>query len=126
MEAKVDAVHVLAAERRIHQQRRKRMCHRVADNAVDARGSIDAVDAVGVAQHLGRNLAGRSLFASHGRRKRKNAARADAQHAADNPLLAHTKPDQRMPVALLLQELHHHDVVVQGGRCANNFVEIGL
>src|SRR5207245_11395413 len=55
----------------------------------------------------------------------KRTHRTYSEHAAYEPLLAHAQADQRMFVTLLFQELYHGDVVVERGRGAYDFVEVG-
>ena len=49
MQRKVDAVYILTAQRRIHDDRRKRMRHRISGHAIDPGGRIHLFDAVGAA-----------------------------------------------------------------------------
>src|SRR5882762_9071609 len=102
------------------------MCNGVTCYTINAGGSVNLVGAVNVTQHFCCNLSRSGFLARHGGGKRKNAACAEAQHSANNSLLAHAEADERMPVTLLLQELHHDHVVVQRGGGAHDFVEVGL
>ena len=47
------------------------------------------------------------------------------EHPADDALLAHAQPDQRMAVAIFLQKLHHGHVVVESRGRADDLVEVG-
>src|SRR6266699_1864518 len=57
--------------------------------------------------------------------EREHATRAYSEHAAYDSLFPHAQPDQRIFVTLLFQELHHCYVVVERGRGAYDFVEVG-
>jgi len=46
VERKINAVHVLAAQRRVHDDGRERTFDRIAGDSIDASGSVDLIDAV--------------------------------------------------------------------------------
>ncbi len=120
----INPVHGFAAQRRIHNRRRKRMLHRVSCNPVHARGRIHLLNAISAAQFLRRHLSGRCLLIFADGAKGENAARPHPQYAADDPLLAHAQPDQGILVAVFLQKLHHRHVVRECGSGGDNLVEI--
>src|SRR2546427_12403568 len=101
------------------------MGNRVPGNAVHPGCGIHLFDSISAAQILSSDLARSSLFIRADGSECEHATRAYSEHAAYDPLLAHAQADQRMFVALLFQELHHGDVVVERGRGAYDFVEVG-
>jgi len=96
----------------------------VAGDSVDASGSIDLIDAVDAAQFPRTDLTGCGFKIGADRAKGENAPGAHAEHAADDALLSHAQPDQRMLVALRLQKLHHGHIVRERGGGADDFVKI--
>ena len=63
MQRQIDAVDVFPAKRRVEHDRRKRMGHGIAGDAINLGGGIELVDAVGLAQGAGGKLSGAGLFA---------------------------------------------------------------
>src|SRR4051812_33434082 len=100
------------------------MRHGVAGNTVDSSRSVDLVDAIGVSQGSSCDLAGSSFLPWIGRAESEDATPANAEQSADDALLTHAKADHRSLIALLLQELHHDDVVVERVGCAHDLDEI--
>ncbi len=70
LEREVDGVDGLAAEGGVHHDGRERAADGVAGDAVDLGGGVDLVDAVGLDQSAGGDLAGAGLFALRWRRRR--------------------------------------------------------
>ena len=70
------------------------MSHRIARHAIHARGRVDLLDAIDIAQFLRCDLSGSGLLGRAHRGKGERAARADSQHPADDSLLPHAQPDQ--------------------------------
>src|SRR3954469_14613188 len=101
------------------------MSHRVSRHTVHARSRIDLLDAINRTQLLCADLPRCGLLIRTYRRKSKRAARAHSEYAADDSLLSHTQADERMFVALRLQELHYGDVVGKSGRSSNDLVVVG-
>ena len=124
MQRKIDAVHILPAQRRIHDGRRERMRDRIAYDAVDSGGCVHLLDAIGVAQLLCGSLTGCGLLIGTDCGESEDAAGSHPEQPADDALLAHAQADQRMAVAKLLQEFHHGHVVVESRGRADNFVEV--
>ena len=56
--------------------------------------------------------------------KGKHAAGADSEHAADDALLTHTNANDRMVIALALQELNHGNIVGERSGGTDDFVEV--
>ena len=79
MQREVDAVHIFAAQRRIHDGGRKRMRDRIAGHAVHSGGRVHLLDAIGAAQLLRRDLAGRGFLVGTDRGEGEDAARAHSQ-----------------------------------------------
>ena len=125
MQRKIDAVDSLAPHCRIHDRGRERMSHGIASHSVHARGRIDLFDPVGAAQILRGDLAGGGFLVIAHCAKSKHTPRTHAKHPADDALLAHAHPNQRVFTAIFLEELHHEHVVVKGGGSADDFVKIG-
>src|SRR5271163_508816 len=50
VERKIDAINILAAERRVHDDWRKRMPDGIARNSIDSSGGVDLIDAIDAAQ----------------------------------------------------------------------------
>ena len=125
VERKIDAVHVLAAQRRVHDDGRERMFDGIAGDSIDARGGVDLIDAVDTAEIPGSDLTGRGFEIGADRAKGESAAGAHIEHAADDALLSHAQPDQRMLGTLLLQKLHHGHVVGERGGGGDDLVEVG-
>src|SRR5258706_12473956 len=98
----------------------------IAGDSIDARGRVNLLDAVDAAQILRADLAGCGPEIGADRAKGENAAGSHAEHAADDALLSHAQPNQRMLVALRLQKLHHGHVVGYRGSGSDDFVEICL
>ena len=121
-----DAVDGLAAEGDVVHERRERVAHGIAGDSVDLGGGVDVVDAPGFAQRAGVDLAGTGFFAGMRGGKGEDAAGAQAEHAADDPLLAHGDADDVGLVAAAIEEAHHGDVVGQGLRGRNDLDELGL
>ena len=124
VERKINAVHVLTAQRRVHDDGRERMLDGIAGDSIDASGSVDLIDAVDASQFPCTDLTGCGFKIGADRAKGENAPGAHAEHTADDPLLSHAQPDQRMLVALRLQKLHHAHVVGERGSGADDFVKI--
>src|SRR2546430_9356825 len=110
---------------RIHDHGRKRVGNRVPGDAVHPGCGIALFDSIGAAQILSSDLAGSSLFIRADGSEREHATRAYSEHSAYDSLFPHAQPDQRIFVTLLFQELHHCYVVVECGRGAYDFVEVG-
>ncbi len=101
------------------------MRDRIAGDAVDSGGGVHLLDAIRAAQLLRRDLAGRGFLVGTDRSESEHASRPHSQQPADDALLAHAQPDQRMAVAKLLQKFHHGHVVVKRRGRADDLVEIG-
>ena len=101
------------------------MLDRIAGDSIDAGGGVDLLDAVDTAQIARADLAGRGFKIRADRAKGENAAGAHAEHAADDALLSHAQPDERVLVALGLQKLHHGHVVGECGGGGDDLVEVG-
>ena len=71
-----------------------------------------------------RNLAGSGFLALGRRGEGEDAACPHRQRPADDALLAHADADHLVLAGGFLQELHHHDVVVEVGRGRNQLVEV--
>src|ERR1700688_2895499 len=124
VQRKINAIHVLAAHCRVHDYGRERMFHGIAGNSVDTGGGIDLLDAINSAQIPPADLPGRGFKVGADRAKGEYAAGANTQHAADDALLPHAQPDERMLVAVRLQELHHRHIVGERGSGTDDFVEV--
>ena len=61
VQRKIDAVHVLTAQRRVHDDGRERMLDGIAGDSIDASGGVDLLDAVDTAQ-IPRTELGRARF----------------------------------------------------------------
>src|SRR5208282_589926 len=94
VERKINAVHVFAAQRRVHDDRRERMLDRIAGHSIDACSGVDLIDAVDIAQIARTDLTRCGFETGTGidRAKSERTAGANAEHAADDPLLSHTEP----------------------------------
>ena len=99
MQREINAVHVFAAQRRVHDDGRERMLDGIAGDAIDASGGVDLLDAVDAAQVPRTDLTGSGFEIGTDRAKGERAARAHAEHAADDALLSHAQADQRMLAA---------------------------
>jgi hypothetical protein len=97
----------------------------IAGDSIDASGGVDLVDAVDAAQIPGADLTGCGFEIGADRAKGESAAGAHAEHAADDALLSHAQPDQRMRGALRLQKLHHAHVIGERGGGSDDLVEVG-
>src|SRR5262249_9098498 len=99
--------------------------NRISDDSIHPRRRVHLLDAIGTAQLL-RSYLSRSgfLFIADGSESKRTAG-THSQHTADNALLAHAHPNQRMLVTLLLQKLHHGDVVVKRGCSADDLIVVG-
>src|SRR3954452_17636259 len=100
------------------------MRDRVAGDSVYAGCVVHLLDAVSLTQRARRDLSGSGLFADGGGSKGELASGANAEHAADDALLAHTDAHHRPVVAGVFQELHHGYVVVKARRSANDLDEV--
>ena len=100
------------------------MRHRVSRHSVDPRRCVDLLDTIGAAQLLSRDLAWSRLLVRTQCGKRKHAPRANSEYSANNALLSHAQTNEGVLVALLLQEFHHHDVVIQSRGGGHDLVEV--
>src|ERR1700733_3277372 len=100
------------------------MSHGIARNPIHSRRGIDLLDTIRAAQVLRRYLARRGLLVLVHRSEGEDTARADTKHTADDALFPHTDADQRMFIAVLLEELHHEHVVVKRSRRGDNLLKI--
>ena len=125
VEGEKHSVHIFAPQRGIHDHGRKRVGNRIPGNAVHPGCGIHLFDSIRAAQILSSDLAGSSLFIRADGSEREHATRAYSEHSAYDSLFPHAQPDQRIFVTLLFQELHHCYVVVERGRGAYDFVEVG-
>src|SRR6202140_4626230 len=124
VQGEINSIHVLATHCRVHDYGRERVLHGIAGNSVDTGGGIDLLDAINSAQIAPADLPGRGFKVGADRAEGENAAGANAQHAADDALLAHAQPDERMLAAVRLQELHHGHIVGERGSSTDDFVEV--
>ena len=93
LQGEVDGVEGLAAEGGVEHQRREGVGDGVAGYAVDFGGGVDLVDAVGVEEGAGGDLAGCGLLALAGGGKGEGGAGANAEHAGDDACVAHGDAD---------------------------------
>src|SRR3979411_3035319 len=100
------------------------MFDRIAGDSIDTSSGVNLIDAVDATQVVRADLTGCGFKIGADRAKGENAAGAHAQHAADDPLLSHAQPDQRMLVALLLQKLHHGHVVGERSSGADDLIKV--
>ena len=124
VQGEIDGVHVLPAQRRVHDRRREGMFDGIARYAVNTGGGVHLLDPVNAAELRSTDLAGRSFLIGADGGKGENAAGAHVQYAADDALLSHTQADQRMAIALCLEKLHHGDVVGERGRGGDELVKL--
>ena len=117
-------VHPFAAEGGVLHQRRERVVDGVAGHAEDARRVVELLDAVEVAQGAGGGLAGGGFRALGERGKGEGRAGAQAQHAADQPLLAHGDAHHLSRAGAILDQLQDGQVVGQRLGRRNHFDEI--
>src|SRR4051812_22974302 len=101
------------------------MSNWISDNSIDARCRINLVNAIGFPQRACGDLSRSSFLARIGRPKGEDASCANAKEPADDALFSHAKADDRALIALLLQELHHYNVVVQRISSAYDLEEVG-
>ena len=66
LQRKVDGVDGLTAEGRVHHDGRERAADGIAGDAVDLGGGVDLVDAVGLDEGAGGDLAGPCFFSGGG------------------------------------------------------------
>src|ERR1035441_934736 len=125
VQGEINAVHVLTAQRRIHDDGRERMFDGIAGDSVDASGGVHLIDAVDAAQIERADLTRCSFEIGAHCAKGEGAAGAHAEHAADDALLSHAQPDQCMLAALRLQKLHHGHVVRERSGGRDDFVKVG-
>ena len=72
---------------------------------------IHLVNAICAAQLLSGDLPGSGFLVGSECTEGENAAGADPEYPADDPLLSHAQANQGMLVTMLLEKLHHGDVV---------------
>src|SRR5581483_10059179 len=89
------------------------MRYGIACYPVNSGGRVNLVNAESLTQGTRRQLSGSSLFTWIYSGKSKLAAGARTKHAADDSLLTHAQANHGMRVAVFLQELHHHHVVIK-------------
>ena len=98
----------------------------IAGDAVDLGGGVDLVDAVGLDQGAGGDLAGAGLFARGGGGKGEGRAGAQAEHAGDDAGVAHADADDVGVVVHALEEAHQGDVVGERLGGGDDLDEVGL
>ena len=127
LEREVDGVDGLAAEGGVHHEGRERAADGIAGDAVDLGGGVDLIDAVGLDEGAGGDLAGAGLFAGGGGGEGEGAAGADAEHARDDAGVAHADADDvGCDRSIALEEAHHGDVVGEGLGGGDDLDEVGL
>ena len=82
LQREVDGVDGLAAEGRVHHDRRERRTDGVSGYAIDLGGGVDVVDAVGLDEGACGDLAGAGFFTGGGGGKGEGGTGADAEDAA--------------------------------------------
>src|SRR6266850_1341632 len=122
VKSKINSVDVLPAQGGVHDDGRERMSDGVSCHAIDASRCVHLLDAVDAAELLSTDLAGRGFLIFTNSCERKDAAGAHSKHTTDDALLSHAQADQRVFVALSLEELHHCYVVGERGGSGDNLV----
>jgi hypothetical protein len=125
VERKINAVHVLAAQRRVHDDGRQRMLDGIAGDAIDASGGVDLLDAVDTAQIARADLAGRGFEILADRAKGKTLPARTPSTRLMMPCSPMHRPISACLSALRLQKLHHGHVVGERGGGGDDFVEVG-
>ena len=126
LQRQIDGVDRLATEGRVHHDGRERAADRVARHAVDLGGRVHLVDAVGLEQGAGGDLAGAGLLAQGGGGEGKGRSGAHAQHARDDPRVAHADADDVGVVVHALQEADEGEVVDQRLGGGDDLDEVGV
>ncbi len=111
----IHTVNILTVQRCVHDGGRQRMGNWISGHAIDAGGCVNVLDPISTAQFLRGNLTGSGFLVRTNSGESEHAACAHTQHAADDPLFGHAQSDQRILIAVFLQELHDRDVVREAG-----------
>ena len=126
LQRQVDRVDRLPAEGGIHHDGRERVADGIAGDPVDLGGCVDVVDAVGLDQGAGGDLAGPGLLSGRGGREGEGAARPQAQHARDDARVPHADADDVRVIVHALQEADQGHIVHQRLGGGNDLDEVRI